>query len=423
MIDLRHRRQLCRVVHRYHGAIGFIYIIYNRRRRGDELQLVLALQALLHHVHVEEAQEAAAETKAQGLGCFRYVLQCRIIELQFFQRYFQIVIVLTFDGIEAAENHGQRLAISGERFGRAILCGGDGIPHFAVRYGLDASRHITYRAAGQHIAGLGERREITHFRDRVHLAGRHHADIHARTDFPILHTHIGNGAFVGVENGIKNEAAQRLLRVILRRRHLLYDTLQHRFHILPGLRTHRDGLRHIETDDILYFRLHALYIGTGKVYLIDDRNDFQVVVQSQVHIGQCLGLHALGGIDDQNRPFTSRQAAGYFVIEIHMPWGIDEVQLVGLPIFIGIIEPHRLLFDGDAALPLQLHGIQDLRFHVTLLHRAGDLDQAVRQRRLAVVDVCNNRKIPDVFCIHTISLFQTRGIVFIFSIIRDGMEK
>jgi hypothetical protein len=34
---------------------------------GDELHVVLALEALLHDVHVQQAQEAAAEAEAQRL--------------------------------------------------------------------------------------------------------------------------------------------------------------------------------------------------------------------------------------------------------------------------------------------------------------------------------------------------------------------
>src|SRR5271157_2886252 len=56
--------------------------------------------------------------------------------------------------------------------------------------------------------------------------------------------------------------------------------------------------------------------------------------------------------------------------------------------------------DGDAALALQVHGVQHLLHHFALRKRAGDLQQAVRQRRLAVVDVRNDREIADEFAIH-----------------------
>ena len=114
------------------------------------------------------------------------------------------------------------------------------------------------------------------------------------------------------------------------------------------------------------------------------------MIQCQVHIGQSLGLHALGGINDKDGPFTGRKTAGYFVIEVHMAWGVDQVQLVGIAVFILVHEAHGLLLDSNASFPLQIHGIQNLGFHISLLYRAGELDKPIRQGRLAMIDMGNN---------------------------------
>ncbi|MNR02089.1 hypothetical protein D3C85_1179290 [compost metagenome] len=47
----------------------------NRRRGGDQIQVVLALQALLDDLHVQHTEETATEAEAQGIGAFRGVLQ------------------------------------------------------------------------------------------------------------------------------------------------------------------------------------------------------------------------------------------------------------------------------------------------------------------------------------------------------------
>src|SRR3990172_7289740 len=60
-----------------HGhVVGVIYFIYlsffihyligNAGGRLDDVDVTLPLQPLLYHLHVEESQEAAAETKTQG---------------------------------------------------------------------------------------------------------------------------------------------------------------------------------------------------------------------------------------------------------------------------------------------------------------------------------------------------------------------
>ena len=56
--------------------------------------------------------------------------------------------------------------------------------------------------------------------------------------------------------------------------------------------------------------------------------------------------------------------------------------------------------DGDAALALQVHRVQHLRHHFALGKRAGDFEQAVGQRRLAVIDVRNDTEISNERGVH-----------------------
>ena len=58
--------------------------------------------------------------------------------------------------------------------------------------------------------------------------------------------------------------------------------------------------------------------------------------------------------------------------------------------------------DRDAALALEVHRVEDLRFHLARLERAGDLEKAVCQRRLAVVDVRDDREVADETGVHEV---------------------
>ena len=51
--------------------------------------------------------------------------------------------------------------------------------------------------------------------------------------------------------------------------------------------------------------------------------------------------------------------------------------------------------DGDAALALEVHRVEHLRLHLAGLKRAGDLEKAVGERRLAVVDVRDDREVAN----------------------------
>ncbi len=69
---------------------------------------------------------------------------------------------------------------------------------------------------------------------------------------------------------------------------------------------------------------------------------------------------------------------------------IDEVELVGLAVVGRVVHAHGLAFDRDAALALDIHGVEQLRLHVALVDGMGELEDAVADRRLAMVDVRND---------------------------------
>jgi hypothetical protein len=81
---------------------------------------------------------------------------------------------------------------------------------------------------------------------------------------------------------------------------------------------------------------------------------------------------------------------------------VYQVELILSAIFRFIQHAHGVQLDGDAALPLEVHGVQHLRFHLAFGQRAGHLQQAIRQRGLAVVDMSDNAEISDVVDAHSL---------------------
>ena len=97
---------------------------------------------------------------------------------------------------------------------------------------------------------------------------------------------------------------------------------------------------------------HFFRIGAGQVDLIDDGNDGEVSLKCQVQVGKCLCLDALGGVDDQQCPFTRGKAARYFVGEVDVSGSIDQVQFVFFIIECRVAHSYGLGFNGDALLSL-----------------------------------------------------------------------
>ena len=65
-----------------------------------------------------------------------------------------------------------------------------------------------------------------------------------------------------------------------------------------------------------------------------------------------------------------------------------------------IHHPHRLEFDRDAALLLELHLIQQLVAHFSLFDRAGQFQKTIGERRFSMVYMRDDAEVTDVGGVH-----------------------
>ena len=131
----------------------------------------------------------------------------------------------------------------------------------------------------------------------------------------------------------------------------------------------------------------AVGLGRGQVDLVERGDDLEVVLEGQVAVGQGLGLDALGGVDEQDHALAGGQRPRHLVAEVDVAGRVDEVEDVVLPVEADVLD-----LDRDAPLALEVHRVEVLGPHVAGVDRAGELEDAVGQRRLAVVDVGDDRR-------------------------------
>jgi hypothetical protein len=73
---------------------------------------------------------------------------------------------------------------------------------------------------------------------------------------------------------------------------------------------------------------------------------------------------------------------------------VDEIEFVLLTV-LNVLHSDSVQLDRDATFTLQVHGVQNLSPHTSLVYSTGEFEQAIGQRGLAVIDVRNDAKIPD----------------------------
>ena len=335
-LDRRQVRELGRVVDVDDLAVLLHDLEDHRGRGGDQVQVVFALQALLDDLHVQHAEEAATEAEAQGFGAFRLVLQRRVVEGQFLQGVAEVLEIVRADREQARVDLRLDPLEARQDLDVRRVVQGQRIAHRRAVDILDTGDDEAHLARLQ-VDGLGVLR--SEYPDAVHLvdlAGGLHQDLVALLHPAVLHPYQRDHAKVVVEPGVDDQRLQRRLDLAFRGG--------------DGGHPVGDGLR----------------------------------------------LDALAGVHYQQRALAGGQRAADFVGEVDVAGGIDEVELVGLTVLRLVVQGHAVGLDGDPALALQVHGVQDLGLHFAIGEAAAHLDEAIGQRRLAMVDMGNDGEIADM---------------------------
>ena len=240
---------------------------------------------------------------------------------------------------------------------------------------------------------------MTDFDDRIPRPCRHEQDLAAGSDRSVEQTHQNDNAAVIVILAVKNERFQRSRGISFRSRYLFHYALEHIVNIDAELGGDLRSILRGDPDYLLHFVLCPLRICGRKIDLVYDGNDLKIIVKCKIGVGKRLRLDALRCVDDQDRPFAGGKRAAHFIVEVHMARRVDEIERIGLSVRRAVAEADSPCLDRDPALLFKVHVVEDLVFHDPFLDRAAFLDDAVRQRGLAVVYMCDNRKVsymPDI---------------------------
>ena len=115
--------------------------------------------------------------------------------------------------------------------------------------------------------------------------------------------------------------------------------------------------------------------------------------EREVDVGERLRLDALRGVDDEDRALAGLEAAADLVGEVDVAGRVDEVEAVRLAVARRVLEAHGARLDGDALLALEVHRVEDLARHLARVDGVRQLEQPVGQRRLAVIDMGDDREV------------------------------
>ena len=349
---------------------------------------------------MEQAEKAAAESEAKGGGTLRLEEKRGIVQAKFFEGFAQLGVGMCIDGIEPRENHGLDFLEAGQSFERRVRIVSNGVADFRVSDILDVGDDEADfsgdelvdldRLGSEDAESFGveggavppQTNSVALFQRALKYAGE---DDHAT---------------ISVEPGVENQRLKPVVGRAFGRGHALHNRLEDVGNSLSSLGANEDGVRGIEADRAFDHFFGARNVGALQIDFVDDRNNFEPVIDCEIRIGKRLGFDALRGIDDKQRALARSQGARHFVGKIHVARRVDQVELIRLTVLRGVGHADGVSLDGDAAFALQVHGIEHLGLHLAGSERPGKFQQAVRQRGLAVVDVRDDREIADESGVH-----------------------
>ena len=171
-----------------------------------ELEVELAMQALLDDLHVKKAQEAAAEAEAQGRRGLGLVMEARVVQPQLGEAVAQLLEVRRIEREEAAEDdgHARLEAGQGRRTRPAVL--GQRVADAAVGDRLDARRDEADLAGAELGHRLHLRREDADAVDLMDRPRRPHPQLLALAQDPVLDAHEDDDAEIGVVPAVERGA-------------------------------------------------------------------------------------------------------------------------------------------------------------------------------------------------------------------------
>ena len=114
-LDLGRIRHVGRVVHLDHRAVVHVEVVDDARRRGDQIEIEFAVEALGDDLKMQQAEKAAAEAEAERGGGFHLEGEARVVEAQPAHGGAQIFEVGGIDREQAAEHHRLRRLEAGQR--------------------------------------------------------------------------------------------------------------------------------------------------------------------------------------------------------------------------------------------------------------------------------------------------------------------
>ena len=190
---------------------------------------------------------------------------------------------------------------------------GDCVTDLDFHRTLDSGNDVAYVSASDFAGGDQFHPEKSHLFGIVFLPGTDEFDFLATVELSIKDFEIGYDSPEGVEYGVEDEGLEGRLRVALGGGDLLYYRIQERGDPFSCPGRNPVNIFGGTAEQVADLVGDHVRLGGIHVYLVEDWDYLQGMVDGLVQVGDRLGLHSLGGINHQQGAFARCYRAGHFI--------------------------------------------------------------------------------------------------------------
>src|ERR1022692_4198264 len=233
----------------------------------------------------------------------------------------------------------------------------------------------------------------------------------AQLDFAFVNFSEGDTSEIIAVIQIRDQHLETIARLGAWRRDVLDDGIEERFHRAGDMFEFRLGVtelgrtvneREIELliggverhEQLKHLVENFFWVRVLAVNFVDDHNRLRAGFERLAQHETRLRLRAVGGVHDQQHAVNHIHDALDFAAEIGVSGSVHDIDVVIL-----VFERGVLGADGDALFLFQVHRVHEafLRGFVLVGAKgAGLFEEAIHERGLAVVNVCDDRDISNV---------------------------
>mmetsp|Transcript_20596 Transcript_20596/g.57450 ORF Transcript_20596/g.57450 Transcript_20596/m.57450 type:complete len:480 (+) Transcript_20596:27-1466(+) len=259
----------------HEAPVLHLNLVYDRRGRHDQVQVVLSLQPLLNDLHVEHPQEAATVALAQGHRVLGLPDDGRVVQSQLLEGARQPLDGLAGAGEEPAEDHGHCGRVTRQRLYNLLHARlADGVAHAGVGHLFDLRAHVADLPTAQ--AGCLVTSACDHKADLLDLElliGGHQSDLHAFLHGAADDAEQRHDAHVLVVDAVVDQGPQRLIGSVLRWRDQLDESVDDGRNTKPRLRRARQVIRALDADHVLNLLGNPVRVGVRQIHLVQHWDD------------------------------------------------------------------------------------------------------------------------------------------------------